>query len=97
MYEANQIRVCKWLFDKSDLILRPLTDKLKRFKIKMENEKSETVNKTELAYKEAGHWKLGCLKKQNVKVLQYLQRDWKRKLEVYLIFTTSITLVSIIC
>lgn len=83
-YEANQIRLCNWLFEKSDVILRPLTSKLKQVKNKFDEEKFETVRKTTVAYEATGSWKLNCLKEQNKKVIQYLKRDWQRKQEVFL-------------
>ena len=81
-YEANQIRLCNWLFEKSNVILRPLTSKLKDVKNKFDDEKNETVRRTSVAYEATSNWKLNCLKEQNKKVIQYLKRDWQRKQEV---------------
>lgn len=79
IYEAKQVRLDTWLFEKSPSNSRPLTSKLRRVKDEFEKKKQEAITKATKEQTEIEEMKLQCLRDDHVCHITYLT---KIKMEV---------------
>jgi hypothetical protein len=82
IYEAKQVRLDTWLFEKSPVNSRPLTSKLRQVKEKFDEEKQETVKKATRQQTEIEEMKLQSLRNNHRSLISCLTKDWEIKLQV---------------